>query len=155
MVGWWATADLDHVNDHIVQPDPLLPTGSSEVVPALGCEKLQLFANESVTKEWIVTPGDDIHIFLAKFLADAIAVTSAPTVRVISSEFRRDLHASQRSRGCRLTPDNQVPARIKEVWADSGFSHKRSNSVTKYEFDLPKMKAFLIKKNIYDEDATY
>ncbi len=104
--------------------------------------------------ECIQMGASSIHTFLSAFVNKHLGGPS-PVIEVLATTFRSELHAFQQSRGGKLTPDNQVPARINELGADSGFSHKRSNSVTKYEFDLPKMKAFLIKKNIYDEDATY
>jgi hypothetical protein len=98
--------------------------------------------------------ASSIHTFLSAFVNKHIDGPSA-VIQVLASTFRSDLHSFQSTRGGKLTPDNQIPSRINDLGENHGFSHKTTRGVAKYEFDLPKMKAFLIKMNLFDEDATY
>jgi hypothetical protein len=95
-----------------------------------------------------------IHSFLSAFVVKHLEGSSA-IIQILASSFRRDLHSYQQMRGGKITPDNQVPMRINELGPDNGFTYKTSGGVAKYTFDLAKMKNFLIKKHLFDEEATF
>jgi hypothetical protein len=94
-----------------------------------------------------------IHSFLSAFVNKHLE--EQPVLQVPASSFSRDLHYFQQRRGAKITPPNQVATRINELGDDNGFSSKISHGYTKYTFDLVKMKAVLIKKHLFDSEASY
>jgi hypothetical protein len=103
--------------------------------------------------------ASSMHSFLSAFVTRELQAfdekAEVAKIEMLASEFRKPLHAYQARRSAKLTPDNQVSMRINELGVDTGFSFKTSHGVSKYSFDLIKMKAFLVKRHLFDEEATY